>query len=355
MRRPLSCALVCALLAGFGGPPALAVAAGPGPSERAPSVDDSAADEPATALPSAPRRNVEVARVHFRRGVTLYRAAAYDAALAEFTRAYESAPHHRVLYNLAQVQAQRHDYVEALALFRRFLDEGADEVPAERADPVRAEMAELEQRISRLRIEISIDDARLLVDGQPAGDLPRDEPLLLNAGVHRVSVEKVGFVSTSRVLTLVGGEESMVSFELTAELDIDGWVIPPSPTPASPPPPPPPLRIDRTALWASLVTTGALAGASVTFGVLTRRANATLEDHLSRLPVQRASIEAGRTRVRTFALLTDGFGAAAAAALGLSTYFFFSTQTPSDEPQTNNGLRAQISPRLSTVTWQGAF
>lgn len=307
------------------------------------------------AVPLAPAGNVEVARAHFRRGVELYRAGAYDAAFAEFTRAYESAPNHRVLYNLAQVQAQRHDDVEALALFGRYLDEGVDEVPAERAAHVHAEMAELARRISPLRIEINVDDARLLVDGQPAGDLPRDEPLLLNAGVHRLSVEKVGFVSASRVLTLAGGEESQISFELTAELDIDDCAVPAVPTPAPAPPTLSPPRPDRTALWTSLVTTGALAGASVTFGVLTRRANSALEDQLSRFPVQRASVEAGRNRVRTFALLTDGFGVAAAAALGLSTYFFFSTQAPSDEPLTNNGLSAQISPRLSTVTWQGAF
>lgn len=354
MKRPWSCKLVCTLLASFGWLPAVVAAAEPDPSEPASSGDESAAAVPSTAVPSEPESNVAIARVHFRRGVALYRAGAYDAAFADFSRAYESAPNHRVLYNLAQVQAQRHDYVAALALFRRYLDEGATQVPTERAARVRAEMAELEQRVSRLRIEINLDDARLLVDGQPAGDLPRDEPLLLNAGIHRLSVEKAGFVGASRVLTLVGGEESMLNLELTAELDIDDWVVPPPATPAAAPPPPRP-RVDRTALWTSLVTTGALAGASVTFGVLTRRANATLEDQLSRFPVQRASVEAGRTRVRTFALLTDGFGAAAAAALGLSTYFFFSTQTPSDEPRTNNGLRAQISPRLSLVTWQGAF
>jgi hypothetical protein len=354
MKRPSLCALLCALLGSFGWLPAV------GAAEPALSEPASSASVPSAAVASGAARstaggNVEIARVHFRRGVELYRAGAYDAAFAEFTRAYESAPNHRVLYNLAQVQAQRHDYVEALALFGRYLDEGVDEVPAERAEHVRAEIAELGRRISRLRIEIDIDDARLLVDGQPAGQLPRDEPLLLNAGMHRLSVEKVGFVSASRVLTLVGGEESQVSFELAAELDIDDWTLPVLPTPASAPPSAPPPRVDRTALWTSLVTTGALAGASVTFGVLTRRANATLEDQLSRFPVQRASVEAGRNRVRTFALLTDGFGAAAAAALGLSTYFFFSTQTPSDEPRTNNGLRAQISPRLSSVTWQGAF
>lgn len=317
-----------------------------------PASADAPASKTLAHSPAAPDPSVDRARIHFRRGVNLYRAGAYDAAFAEFTRAYESAPNHRVLYNLAQVQAQRHDYVEALAFFRRYLDEGAADVPAERTELVRAEIAELEQRVSRLRIEINIDDAHLLVDGQPAGDLPRDEPLLLNAGIHRVSVQKVGFVSASRVLTLVGGEESDVTFELIAELDIDNLVAPAALAPAAPPPPRAP---DRTPLWTSLVATGALAGASVTFGVLTRRANAALEDQLSRVPVQRATVEAGRTRVRTFALLTDGFGAAAAAALGLSTYFFFSTQAPSDDPRPNNGLRAQISPRLSSVTWQGAF
>lgn len=354
MKRASRCALVCTLLASFGWLRPVG-AAEPALRELASSASVPSAAAASGAAPSTAGGNVELARVHFRRGVELYRAGAYDAAFAEFTRAYESAPNHRVLYNLAQVQAQRHDYVEALALFGRYLDEGAHEVPAERAEHVRAEMAELGQRTSRLHIQIDIDDARLLVDGQPAGELPRDEPLLLNAGVHRVSVEKVGFVSASRVLTLVGGEQSQVSFELAAELDIDDWTVPALPTPAPAPPSPPPPRADRTALWTSLVTTGALAGASVTFGVLTRRANATLEDQLSRFPVQRASVEAGRNRVRTFALLTDGFGAAAAAALGLSTYFFLSTQTASDEPRTNNGLRAQISPRLSTVTWQGAF
>jgi len=175
-------------------------------------------------------------------------------------------------------------------------------------------------------------------------------PLWLNAGIHRLSVQKVGFVSASRVLTLAGGEESTVNLELIAELDIDDLALS-----ALAPPTPTPTRADRTALWTSLAATGALAGASVTFGLLTRRANATLDDQLSRFPVERASLEAGRARVRTFALLTDGFGAAAAAALGLSTYFFFSTPAASDEPQATNGLRAQIGPRASSVTWLGHF
>jgi hypothetical protein len=88
--------------------------------------------------------------------------------------------------------------------------------------------------------------------------------------------------------------------------------------------------------------------------VLTRRANATLEDQLSRFPCSVRRSRRGATGCERSRCSPTASGAAAAAALGLSTYFFFSTQTPSDEPRTNDVLRAQISPRLSTVTWQGA-
>jgi tetratricopeptide (TPR) repeat protein len=47
------------------------------------------------------------ARMRFTRGVKLYHEGSYDAALAEFTKAYRLAPNYRVLYNLAQVQAER--------------------------------------------------------------------------------------------------------------------------------------------------------------------------------------------------------------------------------------------------------
>jgi hypothetical protein len=122
---------------------------------------------------------------------------------------------------------------------------------------------------------------------------------------------------------------------------------PPPPKPAPPPPP--------TALWTSLAATGALTGATVTFGLLTRRANAALNDRLARVPVPRASVEDGRARVRNFALLTDSLGLAAATALGVSTYFYFSTGKLSDDDASTTGLRAQIGPRSSSVTWVADF
>lgn len=357
-RRPLALAL--ALLVAHASAPVAAVASEPEDSAEA--EDSAKAAHAATREGAAPASStraesarVELARVHFQRGVNLYRAGAYDAAFAEFMRAYDLAPNHRILYNLAQVQAQRHDYVEALAHFQRYLDEGGAEVSPERAEQVRGEMAELGQRVSRLRVETNVDDAQLFINGLAAGELARDQPLLLNAGIHRLRLEKDGYVSASRVVTLAGGEELDVSLELIAELDIDDLAVPAAPPPPAPAPVAPAPRVDRTALWASLVATGALAGATVTFGLLTQRANRALDDQLSRFPAPRASIEAGRARVRTFALLTDGFGAATAAAVGLSAYFFLSGDAAAADVPADGGLSAQIGPRSSSVTWRGAF
>jgi hypothetical protein len=60
---------------------------------------------------------VSSARVHFLRGVESYKEGAFDIAVVEFTRAYEIAPNFRVLYNIAQSQAERHDYAAALSQY----------------------------------------------------------------------------------------------------------------------------------------------------------------------------------------------------------------------------------------------
>jgi hypothetical protein len=295
--------------------------------------------------------DVNMARSHFRRGVALYRSGAYDAALAEFSRAYDSAPNYRILYNLAQVQAQRQDFVQALELFERYLTEGAGDLPPGRVESVEAEIAELQRRTSRLRVDSNVDGARLFVNELPGVELPLEHPLVLNAGIHRLRVEKPGYLPASRTVMLAGGDDLSLTIDLEPELDMDE----PAPAPPAPPAPAAPPPPDRTALWASLAATGALAGATVTFGVLASHANSELSERLARYPASRSSVETGRDRVRTFALLTDTLGVAAAAAAGLSTYFYFSSRDGDEGAGATSGLRAELGPRTSGLWWVGEF
>jgi hypothetical protein len=109
-------------------------------------------------------------------------------------------------------------------------------------------------------------------------------------------------------------------------------------------------------LWTSLAATGALAGASLTFGILTRQANNKLDGQLETYPAPREAIERRRDQVRALATLTDVFGVAAAAALGTSAYFYLSSEGGAEEVERPvSGLKAQVGATGSSLWWVGQF
>ena len=274
---------------------------------------------------------VEAARQHFARGVALYRASAYDAALAAFTRAYELAPTYRILYNLAQVQAQRQDYVQALELFGRYLREGADapgdtRVPEARVAEVQSEMTELERRVAELRVETNVEGAILVVNESRVAELPLQTPIWLNAGIHRMRVEKPGYLPLTRVVTMAGGESALIRFDLEREtFPIDLSALPPPrgiPSTAARDEPPAPGM--NTAVAVGLVSSGLLAAATAACAVLTYRQSGELDRRLSHYPEGLDRIESARSRLRTLAVLTDVFGLASVVSVGATTYFHLS-------------------------------
>ena len=68
---------------------------------------------------------VEAIRIQYTSGGSLSETL---RTLAEFMRAYELLPNYRVLYNIGQVQLERHDYVAALHAFDDYLEQGARDV-----------------------------------------------------------------------------------------------------------------------------------------------------------------------------------------------------------------------------------
>jgi len=108
------------------------------------------------AAPAVSASSTTEARERFQRGVALYREGSFDAALAEFRRAYEIAPNYRILYNLAQVQVERHDSVAALSLFGQYLQQGGSELDAERRAQVERDMQSLRGRVVDLTVECNV-------------------------------------------------------------------------------------------------------------------------------------------------------------------------------------------------------
>lgn len=274
--------------------------------------------------PTAPTGDTDVgqARQRFARGVELYKEGSYDAALAEFNKAYEIAPNYRVLYNIAQVQRERHDYVAALKLFQQYVDQGGAEITAERKEQVAKEIAALKARVAELQVKADVDGGELWVDGSLVGTLPLGEPLLVSAGVRQVELRKPGYITSSKSLTIAGGEDVKVDFVLRPDRSNE---FGPTPAPARhdvEPQPLAPLPTTRSKvpMWVSLGAAGLFTGGAVTFGVLTRKSDQKLDDEL-KLADNTAGIEDARDELKRNALLTDVFAGAAVVSTGLFIYF----------------------------------
>jgi tetratricopeptide (TPR) repeat protein len=293
----------------------------------------------------AARPNVDTpvrrAQRHFQRAVALYEEQNYDGALAEFARAHELVPNYRVLYNMAQTQVERHDYVDAVRLFAEYLDQGSTEIPAARRQAAERERASLLDRIATVQIESNVGGAELWVDGRSRGAIPSSHALQLNSGMAELRLEKVGYRAASRQLTLVGGDSVVVGMNLE-------------------PTSPPELRsrsadapsLDRrdedrgssSGLWLSVGATTLLVGATTTFAVLAARSDSDLDGELRHYHEDATSLDETRSRVRRYAALADGFGVASVLGLGAVLYFALSGSAEDAAPADRaDGVRVSIA------------
>jgi hypothetical protein len=177
-----------------------------------------AAQDTSTAAPD-PRAE---ASAHFQRGTDLFNEGRYDAALAEFQRAYDIAPALPVLYNLARVHAELGHPVESAHAYERYLSEGGSTIAAARRAEVTAALAQQRDRVGRLRIETNVDGAFVSVDGRDVTTTPLTAPIELGSGTHVIGVHAPGYEAVSREVSIAGTVESAIAIELRREVEQRG-------------------------------------------------------------------------------------------------------------------------------------
>ena len=163
--------------------------------------------------PSAPEQ--AQADRYFKSGVQLFKEGKYSEALAEFTRAYEIAPHPLVLYNIAACHREMSHYGDAVHYYERFLAEGKGQVPAARLTAAQAELDAILARIARVTVTVSPDDATLTVDGSAIAALQK-MPLTLPPGEHKLAATARGHKPVERVIRVASGDELSVELNLEA-------------------------------------------------------------------------------------------------------------------------------------------
>jgi hypothetical protein len=275
----------------------------------------------AHAAPSAAA--IEEGRTRFQKGVSLFRAGDYRAALIEFNAANAVAPSFRIQFNIGQTCAELQEHACATKAFDAFLSDGGKQVPPDQRKIAEKELERLKALVGRVRVIVDASGADVSVDDVPAGTSPIAEPVLVNAGRRKITAKKGNGAPISTSIEVPAGETIDVNLAVAAEADAK-----PPEVVLGPP--------NRTPFWIGVGVTAALTITTVTFGVLALGAKSDLDDTVGRFGVSPADVDAARVKVDDLTLATDLFGLATLLAAGATTYLFF------DAPR--SPVRAGVTP-----------
>jgi hypothetical protein len=287
--------------------------------------------DPATTAPAPPGADAETqARRCFQRGLDLFDESDLDGATVEFRHAYELAKNFRILYNLGQVAAERHDYARALDFFARYLKDGTGQIPDERRRTVEDEMAKLRQRVGRIDVAVAASGYEILVDDESAGWAPLEGPITVNLGRRRVVIRGREGTTETRLVEVPSGELVRVEFNpphtgrmrrATASAlspepkggDSGDLVVTPSSAVRT-------AAGTETGIWLAWAATGLCAAGAVTSGLLADRWDQDLRDQRASYPVTRDQLTNQQNKVRMAGWVTDGLmaGTAVLAAVSLT-------------------------------------
>lgn len=264
----------------------------------------------------------EAAKYHFELGVDLYKAGDHAGAMAEFLKAREASPHYAPLYNIAMCHLELQDYKDAMETFELYLEEGGTEISQDRVQEVQDRLKEIKSILCQVTLDVDVEGAEILVDGQKLGTTPLEGILFLDAGEHILRIHKEGHEPYEKEIVLSRGEKASYSIQLPAlegEED-DGQPVPAPVQPASGPDGK--KTVSAPVLWAVLSTTAALLVTSaVTGGLVVSRKN-----HYDEMSAQ-ADWMTYRSVTRRLAVATDvlwavgGAGVIATIVLAVFTDF----------------------------------
>lgn len=152
------------------------------------------------------------ARSHYERGLGLVESGAYQAALAEFERAYEKSPHFAVLYNIGLCHVALGRRPEAVAALRTYLEQGGTQIPEDRRRSVEAQIADLEARFAEISVTTDRPGTVISVDGREVGRTPLAKPIRLPAGAHEISAVAQGMPKATRNIDVGEAERRTIDF-----------------------------------------------------------------------------------------------------------------------------------------------
>jgi tetratricopeptide (TPR) repeat protein len=276
------------------------------------------------------------AKQRFARGIELFQEGEYPLALIEFERVYELVPDYRVLYNIGQVSIQLGRYARATKALEKYLEQGGDQIADDRKKAVEADLEMLRGRTAFLSVQTNVDGADVSLDDTLVGVTPLKEPILVDAGEHRLILRKPGYLTRPTQVALAGGETANVEITLTQEpvRNPDRVIVERDRAPGPAP--------NRTAMWVGWTTTGVLAVGTAVVGALAINAANNYKDTL-KSPTTSDELNDQHDRARMLITAADVLGAATLIAGGVSIYLTVTSDKASDTRRTGS-VRGHVGP-----------
>ena len=174
----------------------------------APALADDAVEAKPPAEPAADTVTLD-ARRHFKAGTKLYRDGNYGGALAEFEEAYRLKPGAGSLQNIALSQKGLFRYSEAAASLEQLLARHSAELSEGERKAVDEALSELRSLMASIKLHVTPDGARVLLDGRQLAPAEWATPLVLNVGEHSLTVDAPGYSPERRTLRVAGGQSEV--------------------------------------------------------------------------------------------------------------------------------------------------
>jgi hypothetical protein len=287
---------------------------------------------------------------HFERGVALYKASSFEAALVEFDEVYRLSGNYRLLFNIGLCRMETKDDVGAIEAFKRYLLEGGDQIDKAKREEVNEQLQKLQMSVTRISLNTNATaGAEVFVDDQKVATLPLSGPLVVKVGKRRVSVSQGGRTAT-KTLVVTGGENAPIELILTgtATTASTNGSTPVSSTATSDP-----SASGRGFPWVPWVITGALGGGAVVTGILAIGARNEATKAQATFGARTSDIEPKQNRANTFGIVTDVLLGATLVSAGVATYLTLRTGGSATKPSTAQRSQLHIGPTGAFVS--GSF
>lgn len=146
-------------------------------------------------------------------GSRLYGEGDYASALDKFSAAYAAYPSPKLMFNIGQTNRDLGRPVEALRAFEKFLVDALDASPETTAG-ARSSLAELREKLGRIRIDCPTSDTEVSIDGKSVGMTPLSEPIWATPGRHQVTANRARAAPAIEIVDVSAGALHTVTLEL---------------------------------------------------------------------------------------------------------------------------------------------